>query len=129
MNAPVQPTGLAAARKEQAAAKKAAKAAHPAGKKSPSAKAPAAKATPSNAETQPRKTPGQSGRAKLRWTVDQQTNEASAGDYRIERSGDKWRLTLNGKVLADGVGRQAAYTMAVNHHRRDATAAANKAAS
>lgn len=98
------PTGLRAARKEQAQAREAAKDRHPAGKQAP-AKAPAKKAPAKALAAKATKTAG------LRWTFpngkdefkDGKTQIApfAHGELAIERSGEKWRAVyrVSGKVV------------------------------
>lgn len=110
-------SSLSAARKEQAELRKQAKANHPASADKPAAKKAPAKKAPVKAAP---------ASAKLRWQItDKKTDAAvgTAGDvtYELMPSGGKWTcVRRQGKsvtTLADGVGRTAAYKVAVHHFK------------
>ena len=126
-NAPAV-ANLAQARKEQAAARKAVKAAHPAGTaKAPAKKAPARKAPAKAAAKAPtgRKTPAQSGRQKLRWAKTGTGLVATTDDvtYGIVKSGEKFKGTVkkDGETVTviDGVAEGRAYAVLTALHHYD----------
>jgi hypothetical protein len=102
-NTNAAPVGLRQARKEQAAAKAASKAAHPAGKQTPAKKAPAKKA-PAKAADKPTRT-------TLRWVFPEgrdtypdgkvQVAPYGAGELAILKDGDGWKAVYRegGKVV------------------------------
>jgi hypothetical protein len=111
------PPNLAHARKEQAAAKQAARGAHPAGTKVPAKTAPAKKAAAAE-----RKAPTQSDKPKLRWDAE----VAKAGDVEfgklVEQKDGAYDAVVksNGKteILATGVSRNRAYAVIVAFYHR-----------
>jgi hypothetical protein len=121
------PANLAAARKEQAAAKAAAKAAHPAGTaKAPAKKAAAAKKAPAKAPAAkaPRKAPVKSGAPRLKWAKRDDGGLIAVSEdttYTIRKSGDGFAAVVQKKgakaqVILDGVSDGRCYAALMRFH-------------
>jgi hypothetical protein len=120
----VAPTGLRAARREQAAARRAAK---PAPAKKAAGKAPAKATSRSSPGSSAKKAPAKTGTPKLRWTVvkehangKEQTAVFGGGELAIVKAGEAWRAVYrkgsSETVLAEG-GFGRAYTACTSFTR------------